>query len=284
MRTHQGWCLPMSTSIQPSAVLALFFATLFYLPQIGADDRNEPDDRDQETVEREFAQTVEEYNTLFKQDRFDEALALGQLARLLQPENPVAELMVLKAKFARQDTINRLSIRFKATVAADVPQVPDGSNTIEETCQITDGIIHRLVYGKDEDVADGQRQLDASLERRIEAVDLICRLTGAQKRKLRLAGRGDIKRFFDRVKTIRPKPVDSHGGPDGEDLELCGNGCFPQTHASRPPRGLGLYEEGSLFSKTLNGQLTVNQAAAFEAATLLRSLGFYIGCAGRNHN
>lgn len=115
----------MSPRMQLSAVVVFFAGTLFLLPQIGADDRNDPDDGIQETIriQREFAQTVEKYNTLLKQGGFDEAIELGQVARLLQPENSIAELMVLKAKYAKQNAIISLSISFKATVAADVPAI-----------------------------------------------------------------------------------------------------------------------------------------------------------------
>ena len=56
---------------------------------------------------RTYAEKVEKYNELLQQKRFDEAIVLAKEARVLQPENPVSELMVLKAKFARQDDFNK---------------------------------------------------------------------------------------------------------------------------------------------------------------------------------
>jgi general secretion pathway protein D len=56
-------------------------------------------------AEQEFAETVEQYNDLLRQKRFDDAIKIAEKARLLQPENPVGRLMVLKAKqqvYARQ--------------------------------------------------------------------------------------------------------------------------------------------------------------------------------------
>src|SRR5665213_3091736 len=83
--SHQRWYSPMCTCMQPSAVVVLCATTLFLLPQIGADDRNEPDDGNQETVRigREFARKVEKYNTLLKQGCFDEAIEVGKVAQLL---------------------------------------------------------------------------------------------------------------------------------------------------------------------------------------------------------
>jgi hypothetical protein len=238
---------------------------IFLLPQVGAADSNEPENLDEETlrVQREFGETVEKYNMLFKQGRFDDAIELGKVARVLQPENPMSELMVIKAKFAKQDAINKLTVSFKVTVAAELPEIGDRLKTIKEVLQIASETIQRLVDGKDEDTADGRCMLIASLERQIEAVDLICRLTDTQTRKLRLAGRGDIKRFFDRVEALRPKAERTQ-----DDLQLCGNACFIGRDTDRPPVALGLFEQGSLFSKTLKTVLTAGQAAEFDASML----------------
>lgn len=93
-------------------------------------------------------------------------------------------------------------------------------------------------------------------------MDLICRLTDAQKRKLRLAGGGDIKRFFDRVETVRPK-----ADPAPDDVQRCGHLFLDRMDTARPPRA-GLFEQGSLFSKTLKTALTAGQAADLEASAV----------------
>ncbi len=53
-------------------------------------------------AEAAYAEMVEQYNELLKQKRIDEALETAKLARLLQPENPLSELMVLKARYGQQ--------------------------------------------------------------------------------------------------------------------------------------------------------------------------------------
>ncbi|MGE5191194.1 MAG: hypothetical protein ACM3U2_01750, partial [Deltaproteobacteria bacterium] len=58
-------------------------------------------------IEQDYAEKVEKYNELLKEKRFDEAIVLAKEARLLQPENPMSELMVLKAKYARQEDFNK---------------------------------------------------------------------------------------------------------------------------------------------------------------------------------
>ena len=48
-----------------------------------------------------------------------------------------------------------------------------------------------------------RNKLDSLLTMQIEEIDRSCTLTEAQKNKLRLAGRGDMKRFLDRVEEKR---------------------------------------------------------------------------------
>ena len=47
--------------------------------------------------------------------------------------------------------------------------------------------------------AAARNQLDSLLTLHVEDLERTCGLTPVQKKKLLLAGRGDIKRFFDRV-------------------------------------------------------------------------------------
>jgi hypothetical protein len=250
----------MWTCNQSPAVAVIFVASFFLAAQLAAaaaDDQNPEAAR----IAQEFAEKVESYNKLLKQERFDEAIVLAKEARLLQPENPMGELMVLKGMFAKQDAINRLTIKFEATLAADLPEGPE-SSLATTLASPTDRTVRRLISGKDPD--DMRRLLNAALRRRIEAVDADYRLTGAQRRALQLAGRGDIERFLDRVKVVRPKVL----RPD--DLEhrlLCSMAGHLDDDESPPARGLGLFEHGSLFSKTLRVSLTRIQPAAFESST-----------------
>jgi hypothetical protein len=129
--------------------------------------------------------------------------------------------------------------------------------------RIADATIRRLAYGKDEDAANVRCLLELALDRRIGVVDQACRVTDAQKSKLRLAGRGDIKRFFDRVEGLRP--MRPHAAQNDNLPELCGFAF--REDATAPARRFGLFEQSSLFSKTLKTSLAEGQAAAYEAST-----------------
>jgi hypothetical protein len=59
------------------------------------------------------------------------------------------------------------------------------------------------IFQTDRDATGARRRLDSQLSLQLEEIDRVCKLTEAQKVKLQLAARGDIKRFFDRYQTLK---------------------------------------------------------------------------------
>jgi hypothetical protein len=98
-------------------------------------------------------------------------------------------------------------------------------------------------------------RLDRLLALKIESIEKIYGLTDAQSQKLELAGRGDIKRFFDRVESCREDfPRQTQGGDVSHELanEIC---------RFRSEVDSGSFDDGSLFTKTLRKVLTPEQAS-----------------------
>ena len=82
-------------------------------PNISQNKRNDEvkDSLDRERkvksrIEREFANLVKEYNERINARQFAEAEKIGKQARELAPDNPVAEVMVLKATITRRNESN----------------------------------------------------------------------------------------------------------------------------------------------------------------------------------
>jgi hypothetical protein len=113
------------------------------------------------------------------------------------------------------------------------------------------------VYGGVNDSA-ARRRFDSLLTLKIEDVDRTCGMTEDQKKKLRLAGRGDVKRFFDRVEEKRRKFQNLKTDPNkvGE--------IFQEIQPFRQTISSGVFGEGSFFAKTLRNTLTGEQAARYE--------------------
>jgi hypothetical protein len=107
--------------------------------------------------------------------------------------------------------------------------------------------------------ATGRSRLDSLLALQIEDVDRTCGLTESQKKKLLLAGRGDLKRFFDRIEDKRKK------------FQLVKNDQNKVNEVIQEIQPLqltlnsGPFGEGSIFFKTLEKTLDEEQVAKYDA-------------------
>jgi hypothetical protein len=131
------------------------------------------------------------------------------------------------------------------------------------------GTLDQLVFGSGQNAADGRRRLDALLNQKIIAADQFCRLTEIQKQKLQLAGRGDIKRFTDRMESLRPAFEQVHvivDENDAREVSTWAGTLAWDAKTLRSTLGLGLFEDGSLFAKTLRSSVAAEQFAAYDAA------------------
>jgi hypothetical protein len=103
-------------------------------------------------------------------------------------------------------------------------------------------------------------RLDASLSVRIEHIDRTCGLSETQRKKLVLAGRGDIKRFFDHVDD-RTRRLQTRQDAPEEVAKV-------QEELQELQKSLqgGLFGEGSIFSKTCKQALSESQKARVDGA------------------
>jgi hypothetical protein len=108
--------------------------------------------------------------------------------------------------------------------------------------------------------ADAQAMVESRLALEIERIERCCRITEEQKRKLQLAGRGDLKRTLDRV-------------DEGRRKQRVTKGNAAQREASETEMQLlhaELSEElpvrGTMWAKTLKRTLSDDQMAAYREA------------------
>jgi hypothetical protein len=107
--------------------------------------------------------------------------------------------------------------------------------------------------------------LEMRLAGRLRELEAECHLTAAQVKKLQLAGRGDIKRFMDRVDHIAR--VMEEPGSSVEDLRAARLEMIDLGTLAGPR----LFGDDSLLCKTLGSTLDQDQAAARERALLERN-------------
>jgi hypothetical protein len=120
----------------------------------------------------------------------------------------------------------------------------------------------RSEFGSPDVVGD---QLEMQLATRLLELEAECHLTPPQVKKLRLAGRGDVKRFMDRFDGIARTFAEPHSSVD--DLRTA-------MLEMQDLRGLArqrLFDEKSLLGKTLAGTLDRNQVAERELSFVERN-------------
>jgi hypothetical protein len=99
---------------------------------------------------------------------------------------------------------------------------------------------------------------ESALKSRVDSTVRLYGLSAVQKKKLEVAGRGDIKRLFDRaVEAGKISPLPAVAGNE-----------FPAIEQDELPHQLSttgeLFGEGSLFAKILKKTVTTKQAARYE--------------------
>jgi hypothetical protein len=110
------------------------------------------------------------------------------------------------------------------------------------------------VYGT-RGAVGARQQVEAALQQKIDSIDMISGLTDIQRQKLRLAGRGDIKRLFDQIERQKEQLRDI----DDNDVE--GVRLSIEQHVVLFSEKLrsGPFDQGSLFVKTMLKILTPEQ-------------------------
>ena len=130
---------------------------------------------------------------------------------------------------------------------------------------VLDGGRRQVVAGQES--ANGvRRQTESILDTEIRTVDARCSLSEAQKKKLQLAGRGDIARWLSRVSELRMKCTAA-----AMDLQQY-QAIMLELQSMRYVPQYGPFGETSLFRKTLRTTLTDEQLARFQALVRERSV------------
>jgi hypothetical protein len=112
--------------------------------------------------------------------------------------------------------------------------------------------------------ADGARKrLVSELALKMDEIDQICKLSDSQRRKLSLAGRGDMNRFFDEVEQAERKFQTLDGRQNA-------NAIFQELMPLQIRFQSGLFDSGSLLHKSMRHVLTDPQREAYKRALLER--------------
>ena len=107
--------------------------------------------------------------------------------------------------------------------------------------------------------AAARARINAQLKATLDELEQVSRLSEAQRQQLALAARGDIKRFFDQVEEIRKTFLAAKNDQNQVNL------VWQEARSLQQQFARGLFDDESLFSKTLRKTLTAKQQAGYQA-------------------
>jgi hypothetical protein len=148
----------------------------------------------------------------------------------------------------------------------------EGQENVITLRQFDAWIFHRMG-----DPSSVRASLRAGIDREIRRLERVVSLTESQKAKIRLAGMGDIKRFFDQVQRARQEFVEL-----GEVTQNDINEAFQLARPLSQRISSGFYGDGSLLKKV---SLTIQDPEQSEAVreSRRRSLEKKRGIVIRSH-
>ncbi|HLJ97118.1 MAG TPA: hypothetical protein VKU02_28395 [Gemmataceae bacterium] len=121
----------------------------------------------------------------------------------------------------------------------------------------SDDQFDQWVFQQDRNASVARQRLNSRLALHVDEIDHACKLTDEQKKKLQLAGRGDIKHFFDRYETVKQKfQLVKH---DQQKVQEIWQAISPLQTTLQS----GLFGVDSLLIKSLRHTLTDDQLARY---------------------
>jgi hypothetical protein len=127
--------------------------------------------------------------------------------------------------------------------------------------------VDQWVFGRFGGSGGARNKLDSSLKLRIEDLDRTCHISDLQKKKLLLAGRGDIKRFFDRIDDLKSKFQSGQNDPNGN--------IWQDIQPLQVELNAGLFGDASIYKKTIGKTLEGDQISRYESLLRERTLVRY---------
>jgi hypothetical protein len=136
---------------------------------------------------------------------------------------------------------------------------PQAAAPVVQFGGFSDANFDQWIFQDNSNFSNARQRLDHSLALQIESIDRACKLTDVQKKKLQLAGRGDIKRFFNLYDDVKHK----------FDLVKNDQQKFQEIWQAIAPLQVmvqsGMYHEDSFLFRSLRHTLTSEQFQHYEA-------------------
>jgi hypothetical protein len=146
------------------------------------------------------------------------------------------------------------------------PVVVEGRN---QRVMWTDETIDQWIFGSGRNAQQARKRLETQLTLRIDELDRACQLTEEQKKKLQLAGQGDIKRLYDDTAIIRQKFDKLRNDQNAI------NQIFQEIQPLQARISAGIFRAESFYQKSVLKILGAEQAAKMAQLDLDRRIFRY---------
>lgn len=158
----------------------------------------------------------------------------------------------------RQGLTHRVAILVAISLSSDLLSHASANEVIViGRNQVTLQQFERWVFQHFRSMKNARTSLLAELTLKVDELDRICDLDDTQRRKLSLAGRGDVKRFFDNYEQVKTKFQRTRP----EDREI--NSVFQEIAPLQAAIQAGLFDGDSIIHRSLKNVLTDAQRAKY---------------------
>ena len=140
------------------------------------------------------------------------------------------------------------------------PPPPVIVGQVMKVAQFNPEQVDQWIFSRWGGVRGAKTRLEANLELRIDDLERACEITQIQKKKLKLAGLGDIKRYYDRVEELKRK----YATQPNPNNNLNNNNIWQEMQPLQIELNNGLFGDESIFAKTVKNTLGADQVRRHE--------------------
>lgn len=144
-----------------------------------------------------------------------------------------------------------------AFAAPDDGEPPPVAAAANNDFNMDESNFDQWVFQGSGDAATGRARIASQLKLKVDELVRVCQLTDEQQKKLTLAARGDMKRFFDDVEVVRKKFLAVKNDQNAF------QNIWQEISPLQQKLSAGLFGEASLFGKSLRKTLTDEQQAQY---------------------
>ncbi len=149
-------------------------------------------------------------------------------------------------------------------IVDDVPIVPRLAVPMQQVNAPNIEQVDQWVFARMGGSVAARSRLESALAIRIDDIGRACSLSEQQKKKLKVAGLGDVKRFYDRVEDAKQKMLKNSNTPN--------NNIWQDVQPLQVEIQTGLFGDDSILKKTIKNTLTDEQAARYDALLSQRTI------------